>query len=71
MDKLFSPKVRDQAIETTCSNLIMAGLLLPCEVADYMSVISSYTDSQLAKVLVASRMLYDGALEGNACRNKN
>jgi len=71
MDKLFRPKVRDRAVETTCSNLMMAGLLLPCEVAKYVSVLSNYTDSQLAEVLVTSRMLYDGALEGNASRNRN
>jgi len=71
MDKLFRPKVRDRAIETTCSNLMMVGLLLPCEVSRYMSVLSSYADSQLAEVLVESRMLYDGALEGNASRNRN
>ena len=71
MDKLFQPKVRDRAVETTCSNLIMAGLLLPCEVAKYMSVIGRYTGSQLAEVLVTSRMLYDAALESNAAGNRN
>ena len=63
MDNLFSPTVRDQAIETTCSNLMMAGLLLPQEVAKYMRQIVVYNDSELAEVLCESRFLYDQHLE--------
>lgn len=61
--QIFEPKVRDRAIETTCSNLIMAGLLKPCEVAGYLAILHSYNNSQLAKVLCCSRALLDGHLE--------
>ena len=64
--KLFEPKVRDRAIETTCSNLIMARQLRPepGEVAMYMAAISKYSDSELAQVLVGSHILYDEHLGG-------
>ena len=62
-DKLFDPKIRDQAIETTCQNLIMAGgVLQPSEVANFMRELAGYTDTQLAIALCESRMLVDGYL---------
>ena len=63
---IFSPAVRDKAIETTCSNLLMARMLKPepKEVIMYMATISEYPDTQLAQVLVGSRILYDEYLGG-------
>jgi len=61
--KLFDPKVRDRAIETTCSNLIMAGVLLPSEVGKYMSQLAGVNDIELTQQLVASRLLWNKHLE--------
>ena len=69
MNNLFTPTVRDQAIETTCSNLIMAGLLLPKEVAGFMCQVTSYADLELAEILCHSRLLLDNYLEH--CWNLN
>ena len=66
MAELFSLATHDKAIETTCSNLAMAGLLLPPEVATYMSSLHSYTDNQLAEVLAESRLQLDNYYELNA-----
>ena len=71
MAELFSLATRDKAIETTCSNLIMAGLLLPPEVATYMSTLHSYNDSQLALALVESRLQLDSYYELNARQKVN
>ena len=49
-----SPLVRDRAIETTCSNLVMAGGLLPQEVAGFMTELTGYTDVQLGIALIES-----------------
>jgi len=57
--QLFQPKVRDQAIETICSNLIMAGLLFPCEVAKYMKSLCVLNNLQLAEELCESRLALD------------
>jgi len=71
MDKLFTrPQVRDKAIETTCSNLIMAGgILTPAEVAGFMTQLTGYTDVQLGIALIESRNLLDNYLEN--CQSKN
>lgn len=71
MAGLFSLATRDKAIETTCSNRIMAGLLLPPEVATYMSTLHSYNDNQLALVLVESRLQLDNYYELNARQRIN
>ena len=63
MDIIFEPKLRDMARGTTCSNLIMAGLLLPNEVLNYMMLLHTYNDTQLAEVLCASRLSWDNYLE--------
>lgn len=69
-DKLFEPKVRDKAIETTCQNLIMAGgVLLPTEVADFMRELTNYTDTQLAIALLESRNLVEEYLANRWSRN--
>ena len=71
MDKLFAPKIRDLAIETTCSNLIMAGgILTPAEVASFMTQLTGYTDVQLGIVLIESRLLLDNYYE-NAKERRN
>ena len=44
MDKLFEPRVRDQAIETIISNLVRIGVLLPAEVANFMTELANYND---------------------------
>jgi len=64
---LFTPTIRDRAIETTISNLIMAGLLERKEVPKYMACIAKYTDTELGEVLVESRLLLDGYYE-RTCR---
>ena len=63
MQQIFSPKLKDKAIETTCSNLIMAGLLLPGEMAKFMADATKYTDSEIAEILIESRLLYEKYLE--------
>ena len=69
--KMFTPLLRHTAIDTTCSNLIMAGLLERKEVARYMHHISVMTDSELAEQLLESRRLLDGHYRqvGKARRN--
>lgn len=69
MKQIFTPKVRDIAIETTCSYLIMARILKRGEVLGYMRRISQLNDSELAEQLLASRILYDDYLE--KCWNMN
>lgn len=59
MNELFSPQIRNSAIETTCSNLIMAGLLQPLEVARYMTHLTRMDNLHLAEQLCASRLLLD------------
>jgi len=63
MGKMFDSRVRDGAIETICSSLVMARLLLPVEVAGYMRLLGSYSDEQLSVVLCYSRTLLDEYLE--------
>ncbi len=59
----FEPKVRDQAAETICSNLVWAGVLLRTEVGKYMAMLVSLDDAELAKTLCRSRLLVDNHLE--------
>jgi len=61
--KLFEPKNRDRAVETTCSNLVMTGVLLPSEVGNYMSRLVGMNDLELAETLCYSRLLWDKHLE--------
>ena len=63
MGKIFEPKVRDQAMETICSNLVWAGVLLGTEVGKYMVMLVSLNDTELAKTLLHSRLLVDNHLE--------
>ncbi|KKK57598.1 hypothetical protein LCGC14_3052860 [marine sediment metagenome] len=71
MQRLFDPKSRDKAIDTTCSYLVMAGLLLPDEVTYYMSVLTGYDDERLARVLLESRQEYNVALAVDAIKRSN
>ena len=54
---MFTAKMKDKAVETTCSNLVMAGLLMPAKVAKYMCDIGRITDTGLALELINSKML--------------
>lgn len=63
MGKIFEPKVRDKAMETICSNLIWAGVLLKTEVGKYMVMLVDQNDFELAKTLLHSRLLLDNYLE--------
>jgi len=58
-DKLFEPRIRDRAIETTCSNSIMAGMLKPQDVSKYMAYVSALSDARLAEQLIASHQLLE------------
>jgi len=71
MQRLFDPKTRDNAIQTTCSYLIKAGLLLPDEVTYYMSVLTGYDDERLAQVLRESWQEYKMALAVDAMKRSN
>jgi len=69
--ELFNPKVRDKAIETACSNLLMSGVLLPEDIAGYMSQITGLNNYDLAEQLVATRLLLDNYYEANARTRRN
>lgn len=55
---MFTP-TRDRLIDTTISNLVMAGILLTPEVAKYMAHLGTLTDDELARQLVGSKRLLD------------
>ena len=71
MPELFTPRVRDRAIETTISNLVMAGLVEPEEVASYMRNLTKLSNNYLAEQMVASRLLLDKYYERNTTERKN
>jgi len=50
---------RDRTIDSTISNLVMAGALLPPEVARYMARLGTLNDNELARQLLSSRQLLD------------
>ena len=66
---IFDPKVHDEAIRTTCSNLLMARAIIPCEVAGCMVVLLQYSDVELARAMVGSRILCDEYLEHGLSMN--
>ena len=68
-ETLFTATVRDRAIETTCSNLVMCGELLPDEVGDYMARLTGLSNLDLARQLLVSRMDYDHYLENQWSKN--
>ena len=70
-EMIFSPKGRDKAIETTCLNLIMAGLLPPCGTLKYMTTISQCDDDELVLILVKSRLALEDYYESNARARRN
>lgn len=53
-------RLRDKAVDATIDNLVMAGVLLPPEVARYMAHLGGLTDDELARQLVGSRFILDG-----------
>jgi len=62
--QLFTPQSRDKAIETTCCNLVMAGLLLHGEESKFMAdTIIGYTDAELTEILCRSKRLLAKYLE--------
>ena len=71
MISTFEPKLRDKAIETICSNLIMSGNLLPEAVGRYMTCISKLSDTMLAQELMTSRALLDGHYARVVSTNRN
>ena len=54
-----------------CSNLTMAGLLLPNEMARYMFTLFKYSSDELEKTYQESDVLYKQALEFDATKQKN
>lgn len=54
-----TPQLKDRAVETTCSNLIIAGILLPPEVPKYMGYVAKMNDNDLVMEFVNSRLLMD------------
>ena len=54
---MFTAKMKDKAVETTCSNLVMSGDLLPEAVGRYMTYISKLSDTMLAQELINSKVL--------------
>lgn len=71
MTQLFNPQVRDRAIETTCSNLVMAELLEWHEVYDYMIRLARMNNIELAEQLCVSRLLLDNYYERTAMNERN
>jgi len=66
-----SQRIRDDAIDTTSSNLLLSGTLLPEDVGKYLEYITSLDDLDVAKQLLGSRSLLDLYLENHARANKN
>ncbi len=69
--QLLNPTVHDKAIETTCRNLALAGLLLQPEVAGYMLKLTGMDDYDLADELITSRLLLDSYYERMAKERRN
>jgi len=71
MNHLFTPALRDNAIETTCSNMVMAGLLEPHEVGMFMTRLTGLDDYELGRQFCASLMLLDSYYERNTLERRN
>ena len=68
MEQLFEsgPRLnrgRDKAIETITGNLIMCGLLKLNKAGKFMMDITRCNDSELAKILLTSKQLYERYLQ--------
>lgn len=50
---------RDNTIDATIGNLVIADVLLPPEVAKYMAYLGILNDDNLAKQLIASKHILD------------
>ena len=68
---IFQPAIRDRAIETTCANLLISGVLLPKEIPHYMSQITSLNNRELAEQLCASRLLLHKYYEALPINRRN
>jgi len=69
--ELFTTTIRNAAIETTCSNLVIVGVLLKQEVATYTIKLTSMNDYELAEQLCYSRLLLDNYYESMASKGRN
>ena len=56
-------KIREQAIENTCSNLILGGYIYPKEAEHYMKLLTGLSDGEVAMALINSRAALDSHLE--------
>jgi len=56
-------KIREQAIENTCSNLILGGYIYPKETEHYMKLLNGLSDGEVAMALINSRAALDSHLE--------
>ena len=71
LEKVRNEKVRVEVIQTICSNLIMARLLLPEGRKHYLAKLESQNNILLGLTLVESKYLLSMSLELTALRNKN
>ena len=62
---------RHKAVDTTCSNLIMAGVLERDEVAGMMAKLQSMNDNELAQYLINSGFLWEQAIDSSLAFRKN
>ena len=62
---------RHKAIDTTCSNLIMAGVLKRDEVVGMMSRLQAMNNDELAQYLINSRSLWEQAIDSSLAYRKN
>lgn len=61
--------VRSTWIETTVSNLIIAGILRPDEVAGYMARLCTFGNNRLARELAQSWLILQNHYEKDWCLN--
>uniref|UniRef100_A0A6M3KYG8 Uncharacterized protein n=1 Tax=viral metagenome TaxID=1070528 RepID=A0A6M3KYG8_9ZZZZ len=53
---ILTPNQKDKAIETTCSNLVIAELLTPQELTSYMEELTGETNEVILSTLIFSHM---------------
>jgi len=71
MEKLFNPKIREQAIDTTCSNFIMAGILEAKDIVPFLKQAGKWSDTELAEMLCESRLMLDNYFERRVSQCQN
>lgn len=67
--QIFDPQTREAAIQTTCSNLIMAELLEPEAVVEFLEILYRLDDANLALLMMRSRVDYGEYLEHGLSMN--